>query len=143
VFCCFSRIGVVFTGRREGEAGSSWGVDESGPGFWTGPIKDFGPWRFLKSLGLGHFKRRPLRKPKSKSIWCTLKKTKPGSHSGCFSLDVDAGHGVPSPPVLVPEAKALVSLATTSEDSRRGGCSPSQVGAGGSSPSAIRQLGSS
>jgi hypothetical protein len=60
-------------------------------------IKGFGLWRFLKSLGFGHFKRRPLRKPKSKPIWYALKKTKPGSRG---SLDMDVGHGVPSPPVL-------------------------------------------
>jgi hypothetical protein len=48
-----------------------------------------------------------LRKPKSKPIfWCALKKTKPGSHSGCSSSDVDAGHGVLSSPNLAPEANA-------------------------------------
>jgi hypothetical protein len=86
-------------------------------------IKRFGPWRFLKSLVFGHFKRRPLCKPKSKPIWCALKKTEPGSHSDCSSLDVDAGHGIPSCLVLAPEAKALVSPVTTSEYSYRSGCS--------------------
>jgi hypothetical protein len=82
-----------------------------------------------------------VRKPKNKPIWCALKKTKSGSRG---SLDVDAGHEVPSPQVLAPEAKAPISPATMSKDSCHSGCSPpSHVGAGGSSPSAIWQLGSS
>jgi hypothetical protein len=35
---------VVFTCRCEGDIGSSWGVDELGPGFWTGPKRAFGSY---------------------------------------------------------------------------------------------------
>jgi hypothetical protein len=101
-------------------------------------FKRFGPWKFLKSLGYGHFKRRPLRKPRSKPIFrCALKKTKPASHLDCSSSGMDAGHGALSSPDLALEAKALDPPATTFEDSCHSGCSlTSQVGAGDSPPSA-------
>jgi hypothetical protein len=140
---------VVYTGMREGDAGSSWDVDELGHGFGQAlmelleAIKGFGPWKFLKSLGFGHFKRRPLSKPKSKPIfWCALKKTKSGSRLGCSSSNVDAGHGVPSCLDLESEAKAPDSPVTTSEDSRHSGCSStSQVGVSDFLPSARVDVG--
>jgi hypothetical protein len=52
-------------------------------------------------------------------------------------LRVDEGHEGPNSLDLAPEAKAPDYPATTSEDSHRGGCSPSsQVGASDSPPSA-------
>lgn len=146
---CFCKTGAVLRGRREGDVGSAWGMES-----WTNQIlgfgqalrelleviKGFGPWKFLKSLGFGCFKRRPLRKPKSNPS------SVPSRRRTLVLIQVALSwtwiHRVPSSLVLALEANAPVSPATTFEDSRRGGCSlPSQIGAGGSSPFAIVDAG--